>query len=399
MSKKNRRGKVIKFMVLGVVIVIGSMVATYAGIKLLYPQNKQTETYSKKPESSKQENNSDTNNQEEDEIDKIIDGMTTEEKVAQMFMVRVPVINRQSLLAEYQFGGYMFFSNDFEGKSKQQIIDDINGYQSVSKIPIFIGTDEEGGEVNRLSTYFLNPPFPSPQALYADGGWELISENTASKDQFLKSFGINVNFAPVADISVNPNDYIYDRTIGKGASETESYVQTVVSQMKKDGMGSVVKHFPGYGNNANTHTSVAYDNRPYSQFEKTDFLPFEAATQSGVDCILVSHNVVESIDAKQPASLSPKMHDIIRNTIGFDGVIITDDLSMEGVSAFGSSGDIAVQAILAGNDMLLSSDAVIQSKAVLQALNDGKISMDQIDRSVYRILAWKQSIGLLNEVQ
>jgi beta-N-acetylhexosaminidase len=328
-------------------------------------------------------------------IDDILSNMTLEEKVNQMFMVRVPDVNMVGLMQTYQFGGYTLFGNDFNGKTKEQVINDITSYQEVSKIPLLIGVDEEGGTVNRASLYFRDIPFASPRELYLTGGIDAIVKNTVEKDIFLKGFGINVNFAPVADISTNPNDYMYPRALGEDATETASYVSQVVTQMKQDNMGSVVKHFPGYGNNENTHTGIAYDNREYSSFEESDFLPFQAASASGVNSILVSHNVVESMDPSNPASLSPKVHEIIRETIDFRGVIITDDLIMEGASQFGSSGDIAVKAVQAGNDMLFSSDAVIQSEAVLQAVKDGYISEEQIDASVRRILHWKQDIGLL----
>ena len=337
-----------------------------------------------------------TDNQNVQSIDEILNTMTLEEKVAQMIMARVPETNAVDIMRTYQFGGYTLFGNDFQGKTKEQIIEENKQYQDISKIPVLIGVDEEGGTVNRASLYLRDTPFASPQELYALGGYEAIITDTKEKDSFLKALGINVNFAPVVDVSSDPEDYMYPRTFGKPAKETAEYATEVVSTMKKDQMGSVAKHFPGYGNNVNTHTEVAYDTRGYEVFEQADFLPFEAATKAGIDGILVSHNIVECMDSRYPASLSPKVHEILRETIDFHGVIITDDLIMNGVSEFGDSGDIAVQAVIAGNDMLFSSDPVTQYQAVLEAVKEGFISVEQIDTSVKRILEWKQNIGILS---
>ncbi|MFR2848362.1 MAG: glycoside hydrolase family 3 N-terminal domain-containing protein [Hungatella hathewayi] len=127
--------------------------------------------------------------------------------------------------------------------------------------------------MNRVSRYpaFRAEKFESPQKLYQNGGFEAVKNDTIEKSQLLKSLGINVNFAPVCDVSVNPEDFIYDRSFGKAAGETAQYVETVVGAMKEQGMGSVLKHFPGYGNNVDTHTGIAYDNRPYETFLTSDF--------------------------------------------------------------------------------------------------------------------------------
>lgn len=328
-------------------------------------------------------------------LDEMVERMSTEEKVAQMFMVRVPENNPVEILKQYQFGGYMLFADHIKGKGKQELTSELTNFQRVAKIPIFVSVDEEGGIVNRVSTFLRKSPFLSPQDIYQSGGMKAIVRDTKEKDLFLKNLKFNVNFAPVADISTNPGDYMYERAFGKGASATSNYVKTVVSQMNKDKMGSVVKHFPGYGNNGNTHTNIVYDKRSYRTFVKKDFLPFTAAINTGVDSILVSHNIVMSMDSKNPASLSQNIHKIIRQRLKFNGVIITDDLVMEGASEFGTSQEVAIKAVQAGNDMIFSSDPINQYNAVLQAVKRKEIDMKQIDSSVIRILEWKQKINLL----
>lgn len=332
-----------------------------------------------------------------DRMELVLQEMTLEEKVGQMFIARCPNTNALDSISTYRVGGYILFGQDFKYKTKETVIHTIQSYQDQSKISLFIGVDEEGGTVNRISTNPLlkNQPFASPQDLYSAGGMPLIVNDTVEKCNLLKELGVNVNFAPVCDISTNPNDFIYKRSFGKDANQTAKYIQQVTKTMKENNVGSVLKHFPGYGNNKDTHTGIAYDNRPYEQFLSSDFLPFQSGIQAGANFVLVSHNVVTCMDATNPASLSPKVHEILRNDLSFNGVILTDDLAMEGVQQFASKKDVAIQAVLAGNDLLCCTDFTIQIPAVIEAVRNGTISEDKINESVLRILHLKQELKLI----
>lgn len=330
--------------------------------------------------------------------DEILYGMTLEEKVGQMFIARCPEANGAALVSQYQPGGYILFERDFAGKTKDAVIADINSYQSSAKVGMFIGVDEEGGIVNRIST---NPnlrgaPFWSPQALYAEGGFDFIESDTEEKCDLLKSLGVNLNFAPVADVSENPNDFMYSRSFGRNAQETSQYVSLVVSTMKANNLGSVLKHFPGYGNNADTHTGMAYDSRSMESFRSSDFLPFKAGIEAGASMVLVSHNVVGCMDGNYPASLSKPVHDILRNELGFNGVIVTDDLVMNGIRDFTGDKEAVVLAVEAGNDLLCSTDFKTQIPAVIDAVRSGEISEERIDVSVRRILDLKLALGIIS---
>ncbi len=326
----------------------------------------------------------------------ILAGMTMEEKVGQMFIARCPEQGAAEKAERYHLGGYLLFGRDFKGKTRDQVVQEIQEYQNVSEIPMLIGVDEEGGTVNRVSlnSNLRAEPFQSPQQLYQAGGFEAIRNDTEEKSQLLKSLGINVNFAPVCDVSQNPADFIYDRSFGQDAAQTSEYVRTVVKTMKGQGMGSVLKHFPGYGSNADTHTGIAYDNREYSTFTDSDFLPFEAGIEAGADIVLVSHNIVACMDSERPASLSPRVHEILREDLGFSGVIVTDDLAMDGVRDFADDSQAAVLAVLAGNDLLCCTDFETQIPAVLEAVKQGTIPEETIDGAVLRILELKLSLGI-----
>lgn len=327
----------------------------------------------------------------------LLTGMTLEEKVGQMFIARCPETDAAGKAADYHLGGYILFARDFAGKTKEQAAADIQSYQDAAQIPLLIGVDEEGGTVNRVSLYpaFRDTPFRSPQSLYRDGGFPAIRSDTLEKCRLLQGLGINLNFAPVCDVSTDPADFIYPRAFGQDAAGTAAYVQTVVEAMQEQQMGSVLKHFPGYGNNADTHTGMAYDNRPYETFVSSDFLPFSAGIKAGADMVLVAHNIVNCMDSRYPASLSPRVHQILREDLGFAGVIVTDDLYMDGVRDFAGDEQAAVLAVQAGNDLLCCTDFEIQIPAVLAAVENGTIPESRIDQSVLRILEMKISLGLL----
>lgn len=324
--------------------------------------------------------------------------MTIDEKVGQMFIARVPETYKLENIRNFHLGGYIMFGRDFAGLNKDQVISTIQSYQSQAKIPLFIGVDEEGGIVNRISTNrnLRATPFWSPQNLYAQGGMDLIRSDALEKSELLRSLGINLNFAPVADVSRNSSDFIYERSFGQDANATSEYVRNVVDVMREQNMGSVLKHFPGYGNNIDTHTGVSYDNRPYETFVSSDFLPFKAGIDAGASMVLVSHNVVNAIDGQSPASLSSRAHEILRDDLEFDGVIITDDLIMDGARNFAGDAEVAVMAVEAGNDMLCCTNFWEQVPAVIDAVNNGRISEERINESVLRILQLKISLGIIS---
>ncbi len=335
-------------------------------------------------------------------IDSILSGMTLEEKVGQMFFVRCPDVQAAEKVSEYHLGGYLLFGRDFQTSTgdwltAEAFTANVAAYQSASEIPLLIGVDEEGGTVARATRNpnLFSAKRQSPQAVYAQGGMEAVLEDTRQVNQGLLSYGINVNFAPVADVSTDSSDFIYDRSFGQDAAATADYIAQAVTEMDTVGIGSVLKHFPGYGSNTDTHTGVAIDERPWETFVNEDFLPFQAGIDAGADCVLVSHNVVTCMDDTLPASLSPEVHQVLREELGFTGVVLTDDLAMDAVEAYAEDGSVAVLAVLAGNDMIVTTDFTTQIPQVIAAVEDGTIDESLIDQAVSRVLGWKYDLGLL----
>ena len=337
---------------------------------------------------------------EERRVAEVLDCLTLEQKVGQLFFVRCAEPDMDKKIAQYHLGGVLLFTRDFkdangEWLTKEQLVDKLEGYQTAAQndtgIPLFIGSDEEGGTVTRASRNpnLFDAKFPSPQELYKAGGLEGLLSETMQYNEQLLTLGINVNFAPVADVSTDPNDFIYARSFGKNAAETMAYVTGVELVMGDVGMGSVLKHFPGYGNNVDTHTGIAIDERPIETFRNSDFLPFRAGIQAGAPFVLVSHNIVKCMDADLPASLSPAVHEILRGELGFDGVVLTDDLAMDAVKAYAEDGSVAVMALAAGNDMIVTADFEAQIAQVLSAIEDGTLDESVIDEACARVLRAK----------
>lgn len=333
------------------------------------------------------------------DLAQIMDSMSLEEKVGQLFLARCPSADAVGQLQKYHLGGYILFAPDTKGQTKESLQNTISKYQASSKIPMLIAVDEEGGTVCRVSNVstLRSSKFLSPRELYNQGGMDLVLKTEVEKSLLLKELGINVNVAPVCDITTNPSAFMYKRSLGQSPEITGEFAAQMCAVMADNGIGSVLKHFPGYGNNTDTHTGVARDKRSLEELESCDLIPFATAIESGCDAILVSHTIVECLDKEYPASLSPAVHNYLRSKMVFGGVIITDDLVMSAITKLYGDGEAAVLAVLAGNDLLCVTNYAVQYKAVLAAVEEGRIPMEQLDIAVERILLWKYRLGLFRQ--
>ena len=326
---------------------------------------------------------------------KLVTEMTIEEKIAQMFLVSYDKYYTNKY-TDTPPGGYLLFAKDFQDHTKDSMKEELENANKKSKYPLIFAADEEGGYVTRISRFkeYRDEKFASPRYYYETGGEELLKETEKEKAELLKSIGVNLNLAPVADVSTDENDFINNRTFNRNAKETSELIKKMVEYANEFKINSCLKHFPGYGNNADTHTGVAIDNRDYQTLKENDYLPFIAGIEAKVPSILVSHNVVNSIDSEYPASLSVKVIYELRNNLNFTGIIMTDDLAMDAVKSYVQDGQAATLAINAGNDLLITSDFDTMYKEVLNSYKDGEISEDTINKAVLRIIAWKYESNL-----
>lgn len=332
-----------------------------------------------------------------DPVRQMISDMSLEQRVGQLFLARCNPDTAAADILKYHLGGLVLFGSDFENQKPDSMRQTIADYQAAAEKPLLIAVDEEGGDVTRISQFpaFRNRRFFSLRKRYDQGGLEGVLAEEEDKCRLLSDLGINVNLGPVCDITTEPGAFMYSRSLGQDAQTTAEVTASTVNLMNAFSIGSVLKHFPGYGNNADTHTGIAVDTRALSELEERDLVPFTAGIQAGCGAVMVGHIVSEALDSELPASLSPDVHRYLREELGFSGVIMTDDLVMQAITDRYGAGEAAVMAVLAGNDLLCSTEYAVQYQAVLQAVLDGRIDIDVLNSAVRNVLEWKISLGLL----
>ena len=332
-----------------------------------------------------------------DPVRQMISDMSLEQRVGQLFLARCSADTAVEDVQKYHLGGLVLFGDDFEGQTPDSMKQAIAAYQEAAEKPLLIAVDEEGGDVTRISRFpaFRDRRFCSLRKCYDRGGLEAVLTEEEEKCRLLSDLGINVNLGPVCDITTDADAFMYSRSLGQDSQTTADMVASIVNLMGAFRVGSVLKHFPGYGNNTDTHTGIAVDSRSLSELEAQDFIPFAAGIQAGCGAVMVGHIISEAFDPELPASLSPAVHRYLREDLGFSGVIMTDDLVMQAITDQYGAGEAAVMAVLAGNDLLCSTEYAVQYQAVLQAVLDGRIDIDVLNRAVRNVLEWKISLGLL----
>ena len=332
-----------------------------------------------------------------DPVRQMISDMSLEQRVGQLFLARCNADTAAADIRQYHLGGLVLFGSDFENQTPNSMRQTIAAYQNSAEKPLLIAVDEEGGDVTRISQFpaFRDRRFSSLRKRYDQGGLEGVLAEEEEKCRLLSDLGINVNLGPVCDITTEPEAFMYSRSLGQDAQKTAEVTASTVNLMNAFSIGSVLKHFPGYGNNVDTHTGIAVDTRALSELEERDLVPFTAGIQAGCGAVMVGHIIVEALDGELPASLSPAVHRYLREELGFSGVIMTDDLVMQAITDQYGAGEAAVMAVLAGNDLLCSTEYAVQYQAVLQAVLDGRIDIDVLNSALRNVLEWKISLGLL----
>lgn len=325
--------------------------------------------------------------------------MTAEEKVSQIFLVSYP--GYAAATAEVQSekcpAGYVLFAADFQYQTPASLTPQMEQLKKLSPCGLLLGCDEEGGGVVRASCFpaFRSSAFLSPQTLFRLGGMERVLADAEEKALFLRDLGLNYNFAPVADMPQNPNSYIYGRSLGQDAETTAAFTAGTAATMRENGLLSMLKHFPGYGDNLDTHKVVSVDRRTKAEFEAADLVPFVSGIEAGAPMIMVNHNIIACMDDVRPASLSAEVHRYLREELGFTGLILTDALTMGAVLEYADGGEAAVQAVLCGNDVLVTKEYAAEREEVMRAVESGRIPEVLINDAARRILACKMAYGLV----
>lgn len=325
----------------------------------------------------------------------ILSGMTAAEKAGQVILARYPGENALSEAQKYHLGAYVMFGVDFRGSTPEEITAEIAEIQSASKLRMLFAADEEGGTVVRISKYpqYRAEPFPAQSEVLSQG-LDAVSSEAQEISGLMSSLGLNMNLAPVCDLPRSETDFIYDRAFSTDPQQTSRAVGAAVESYGQSGLICALKHFPGYGNNLDTHTGISIDERPLSEITELDLEPFRAGISAGAPVVMVSHNIVNCIDDSLPGSLSGKMYAFLREQ-GFTGAAMTDDLSMDAVGEYCGENAAAVTALKAGADILCCTDYASAAEALTAAVESGEIPEERINEAVTRVLLLKLTYGII----
>ncbi|MBR6113959.1 MAG: glycoside hydrolase family 3 protein [Oscillospiraceae bacterium] len=345
------------------------------------------------------------------DIEELMDNMTLEEKVGQLFIVRPEALDPGvpegvtamsetvgNMLVRCPVGGVVLFERNITDPAQLRAL--IAALQAASKTPLFIGADEEGGAVSRLAaTGSLGlPRFPDAASI-GQAGEESAGEMGRTIGGYMSDYGVNMDFAPVADVRTNPNNTVIGRRAFSDDPLTAARMAgAMAAGLRENGVIPVYKHFPGHGDTAeDSHLGLAVCTKTEQELRACEWLPYMANDLRGC-AVMVGHIALPQITGDMlPASLSAAaVTGLLRGELGFDGLVVTDSLVMGGITNTWSSDEAALMALRAGCDMLLIPESLLQAySAVVNAVRSGALPESRIDESVRRILTYKAAAGLL----
>lgn len=333
-------------------------------------------------------------------VEDAVAAMTLEQKVAGLFFIEPEQLtgvsqvvqagdSTKEALGKYPVGGLIYFKQNIQ--SEEQLTKMLSNTVSYSAFPLFLGVDEEGGKVARVADA-LQLENVGPMA---DIGETQDAQAAFTANQkigsYLASYGFNVDFAPVADVLTNAdNSVIGDRAFSGDPNIAAQMVSGAVEGLQSSGVSACIKHFPGHGDTAaDSHTGAAETTRNKEEMEATEFLPFKAGIEAGVDMVMVGHISAPELNGgdKIPASISEDViTQILRNELGFDGIVITDAMNMGAITEYYESDVAAIMALKAGADMVMMPENFVMAyEGVLKAVQDGTISEERVNDSLKRI--------------
>lgn len=345
-----------------------------------------------------------------DPLREFLDSLTPEQKVGQLFIVCPELLygaegavtemtdGLADSLSRYPVGGIILFSDNIV--SPEQLLTLNRSLSALSRIPLFLSVDEEGGAVARLARNpaFQLPTYQNAAAVGASGNPQDAWAMGSTIGQYLSEYGFNLNFAPVADVNTNPrNPVIGSRAFSSDAAIAASMAAAFTGGLNQQGIIGTYKHFPGHGDTAeDSHSCLAVNGKTREELESCEWIPFREAGIA--DLVMVGHIALPQITGDMtPATLSRQIvTELLKGELGFTGLVVTDSMQMGAITGSFSSGDAAVAALTAGCDLILMPEDLPEAfDAVLAALEDGTLSMEWLDETVYRILAFKLLHGIL----
>ena len=412
-QRKRHKNNFMKWILVGfLIVVIAVIIAFFVRTKEQNGTGKavNTKTNNKEATSKKEATKSEAakTNKADGKIQATIDAMSLEEKVAQLFIITPEALTgtgvviqagdtTKSCLQSYPVGGLIYFSQNIESETQLKTM--LATTKAMSKYPLFLGVEEEGGgEIAYIanSGVIKVSKVSEMSAIGASGDNTKANEAGAAIGGYLSALGFNLNFAPVADVLTNSaNTIIGNRSFGSDPKIVSEMVSEMVKGMQKTGISATLKHFPGAGDTlADADSGVAISERSEEQLENTEFLPFEAGIKAQANLVMVGHMAVPNITGDNtPSSLSKKIvTEILRTKLGYDGIVITDAMNMGVITDYYEPAEIGVKVLQAGGDMILMpADFKASYAGLLNAVLNGTISEDRIDESLKRIFRVKMA--------
>lgn len=347
------------------------------------------------------------------QTDKILETMTIEEKINQMFIITPEALTgignvvaagdaTRTALSKHPVGGLIYFAQNFEDEVqiREMLLNTKKYGKEICKVPLFIGIDEEGGTVARFgNSDTIEVEKIDNMSVIGAGGDKSKAYNVGvTIGCYLKDYGFNLDFAPVADVLTNSeNQIVKERSFGSDPVAVSDMAIEVSRGLNEKGIISCFKHFPGHGaTKGDTHEGFAFTDKTYEEIVKSELIPFIKAIENNQDMIMVGHiSLPNVIGDNTPSSISDVMiNDILKDRLGYKGVVITDALNMGALTNLYKSDEIAVRTVNAGVDILLMpEDFELAYTGVLNAVNDGTISEKRIDESVRKIIDLKLKIN------
>ncbi|MFD0586592.1 beta-N-acetylhexosaminidase [Paenibacillus sp. GCM10027627] len=343
----------------------------------------------------------------DDPIKTKINEMTLDEKIGQLFIVGLDGTTMDAeaagMIKQYKVGGFILFKPNIENADQTlSLLNELKSQNDANPVPLWLSVDQEGGRVARLSPEFAK--LPTAAAVGEMGSASYTYGIGQALGAQLSALGFNMNYAPVLDINSNPNNpVIGDRSFGTTPQAVKLHGMEMMKGINSQGVAAVAKHFPGHGDTSvDSHYDLPVVNKTLAQLKPFELIPFEEAISQGADAIMVAHLLMLELDKDFPSSISKKViGGLLREELGYDGVVITDDLTMGGILDGYWIGEAVVAAVQAGSDlMLIGHDDNLQLEALnalRHAVESGKISEDRLDQSLHRILTLKQKYNLKDE--
>ena len=341
-------------------------------------------------------------------IDEMIEQMTLEEKIGQLMIIGVEGKSfspeMDNLIRNYHVGVIIIMGGNVSTSSEVlQLINDVKTANVLNKLPLFMSVDEEGGRVSRLPPGFNKLPTNGQIGKRND---EMFSYQIGTYlSELLHGFGYNMNFAPVLDVNSNPNNpVIGNRAFGPDPSQVAMLGTSTMQGMMDNGIIPVVKHFPGHGDTVvDSHKALPKVEKSLEELRHIELVPFQEAINEGADAIMVAHLLIPALDPKYPSSMSKAViTGLLREEMKFEGVVITDDLTMGAIVNEYSVAEAAVQSFIAGSDLLLIvggyENEVSAIEALKAAIETELITEERLNESLKRILTLKEKYDVNDEV-